>query len=97
MWKASDVFKPGVRLDYRWRDDIDGEDASLKVPIPGFPYPAPVKAILAVAAGSHALRATTACRGLVRRGGLFTPLYLDLHGPQSSEKFHFSLEIGTSF
>ena len=25
------------------------------------------------------------------------PLYLDLHGPQSSEKFHFSLEIGTSF
>ena len=27
MWKASGVFKPGVRLDYRWRDNIDGEDA----------------------------------------------------------------------
>ena len=25
------------------------------------------------------------------------PIYLDLHGPQSSEKFHFNLEIGTSF
>jgi len=25
------------------------------------------------------------------------PLYLDLNGPQSSEKYHFSIEIGTSF
>jgi len=25
------------------------------------------------------------------------PIYLDLNGPQSSEKFHFALEIGTSF
>ena len=25
------------------------------------------------------------------------PIYLDLSGPQTSEKFHFSIEIGTSF
>ena len=25
------------------------------------------------------------------------PLYLDLNGPQSSEKYHFTLEVGTSF
>ena len=25
------------------------------------------------------------------------PLFLDLNGPQSSEKYHLSLEVGTSF
>ena len=27
MWKGASVLRPGVRLDYRWRDQIDGEDA----------------------------------------------------------------------
>jgi hypothetical protein len=73
--ESSDVFKPGVRLDYRWRDDIDGEDASLRVPIPGFPYPAPVTNPNTF--GGEQLDLTlfarlAVCRGLVRRGGLFT-------------------------
>ena len=25
------------------------------------------------------------------------PIYFDLNGPQASEQFHFSLEVGTSF
>ena len=100
MWKASDVFKPGVRLDYRWRDDIDGEDASLRVPIPGFPYPAPVTHPNTF--GGEQLDLTLFARlplaeGWYVEAAYSQPLYLDLHGPQSSEKFHFSFEIGTSF
>jgi hypothetical protein len=100
MWKASSAFKPGVRLDYRWRDDIDGEDASVRVPIPGFPYPAPVTNPNTF--GGEQLDLTLFARlpfaeGWYVEAAYSQPLYLDLHGPQSSEKFHFSLEIGTSF
>ena len=100
MWKASSVIQPGVRLDYRWRDDIDGEDASLSVPIPAFPYPAPVTNPQAF--GGQQLDLTVFARlplasGWYVEGAYSQPLYLDLNGPQSSEKFHFSIEIGTSF
>lgn len=100
MWKASSVIQPGVRLDYRWRDDIDGEDASLSVPIPAFPYPAPVTNPQAF--GGEQLDFTMFARlplasGWYVEGAYSQPLYLDLNGPQSSEKFHFSIEIGTSF
>ena len=100
MWKASSVIQPGVRLDYRWRDDIDGEDASLSVPIPAFPYPAPVTNPQAF--GGEQLDLTVFARlplasGWYVEGAYSQPLYLDLNGPQSSEKFHFSIEIGTSF
>lgn len=100
MWKASSVIQPGVRLDYRWRDDIDGEDASLSVPIPAFPYPAPVTNPQAF--GGEQLDFTVFARlplasGWYVEGAYSQPLYLDLNGPQSSEKFHFSIEIGTSF
>ena len=100
MWKASSVIQPGVRLDYRWRDDIDGEDASLSVPIPAFPYPAPVTNPQAF--GGEQLDLTVFARlplasGWYVEGAYSQPLHLDLNGPQSSEKFHFSIEIGTSF
>ena len=39
MWKGASAFTPGVRLDYRWRDDIDGEDASLRVSEPRLSLP----------------------------------------------------------
>ena len=38
---ASELLS-GMRLHYRWRDTITGQDAALLVPNPQFPYPAPV-------------------------------------------------------
>ena len=100
MWNGFSAVKPGIRLDYRWRDDIHGEDASLRVPIPGFPYPAPVTNPNAF--GGEQLDLT----GFLRvpfadkwyaEVSYARPIFLDLNGPQSSEKYHFSFEIGTSF
>ena len=42
MWKGSSAVRPGIHLDYRWKGNIDGEDVSLRVPNPAFPYRAPV-------------------------------------------------------
>ena len=42
MWKGASAVRPGIRLDYRWQGDINGEDVSRRVPNPVFPYPAPV-------------------------------------------------------
>lgn len=100
MWKGSSVIKPGVRLDYRWRDDIHGEDESLKVPIPAFPYPAPVTNPNTF--GGDQVDLTFFVRlpfsdKWYAEASYAQPIYLDLNGPQSSEKFHFTLEIGTSF
>jgi len=100
MWKGDLVIKPGVRLDYRWRDDIRGEDESLKVPIPAFPYPAPVTNPNAF--GGDQVDLTFFVRlpfsdKWYAEASYAQPIYLDLNGPQSSEKFHFALEIGTSF
>ena len=41
-WAGGELFEPGMRLSYRWQGDISGEDVSLSVPNPTFPYPAPV-------------------------------------------------------
>ena len=100
MWNSWSAVKPGIRLDYRWRDDIDGEDLSLRVPIPAFPYPAPVTNPSAF--GGEQLDFTVFLRVPFASqwyGELSyaRPLFLDLNGPQSSEKYHFSLELGTSF
>ena len=100
MWKGASAFTPGVRFDYRWRDDIDGEDASLRVPIPAFPYPAPVTNPNAFGGEQVDLTAfvrVPLARGWYAEASYAQPIYLDLNGPQSSEKYHFSIEIGTSF
>ena len=100
MWKGASAFKPGVRLDYRWRDDIAGEDASLRVPVPAFPYPAPVTNPSALGGEQVDLTAfvrVPLTKGWYAEASYAQPIYLDLNGPQSSEKYHFSLEIGTSF
>ena len=100
VWKGASALRPGVRLDYRWRDEIHGEDASLRVPIPAFPYPAPVTNPNAF--GGEQVDVTLFARlpfaaGWYAEATYAQPIYLDLNGPQSSQKYHFSIEIGTSF
>jgi hypothetical protein len=100
MWNGSSVLKPGVRLDYRWRDDIHGEDALLRVANLTFPYPAPVTNPNAF--GGKQLDVEVFLRmpfadKWYAKVSYARPLFLDLHGPQSSEKYHLSLEVGTSF
>ena len=100
MWNGWSEVRPGVRLDYRWRDDIKGEDASLRVPVPAFPYPAPVTNPSAF--GGEQLDLTVFLRMpfadyWYAELSYARPLLLDLNGPQSSEKYHFSFEVGTSF
>ena len=99
MWKGAAAFKPGVRINYRWRDDIDGEDASLRVSIPGFPYPSPVANPNAF--GGEQVDLTDFVRipptkSWYVEASYAQPIYLDLNVPQASEKYHF-IEVGTSF
>ena len=100
MWKGASVVRPGIRLDYRWQGDIDGEDVSLRVPNPAFPYPAPVTNPNAF--GGDQIDLTVFARAPFAdswyvEAAYSQPIYLDLSGPQTSEKFHFSIEVGTSF
>ena len=86
--------------DYRWRGTIAGQDETLLVPNPQFPYPAPVTNPSAF--GGEQIDLTVFVRfpfadGWYAEASYAQPLYLDLNGPQSSEKYHFSIEIGTSF
>ena len=100
QWKGFTAFSPGMRLHYRWRGRIAGQDAALLVPNPQFPYPAPVTNPSAF--GGEQIDLTVFVRfplanGWYTEASYAQPLYLDLNGPQSSEKYHFSIEIGTSF
>ena len=100
QWKGFTGFSPGMRLDYRWRGTIAGQDETLLVPNPQFPYPAPVTNPSAF--GGEQIDLTVFVRfpfagGWYAEASYAQPLYLDLNGPQSSEKYHFSIEIGTSF
>jgi hypothetical protein len=95
-----DLFSIGMKLDYVWRDSIHGEDEALSVPNPAFPYPAAV--VNPDAFGGEQVDLTVFSRidispywyGEVRYS---RPVYLDLNGPQSAEKYHFSVELGTYF
>jgi hypothetical protein len=100
QWKGFTAFSPGMRLHYRWRGTIAGQDATLLVPNPTFPYPAPVTNPGAF--GGEQIDLTAFVRfpfanGWYTEASYSQPIYLDLNGPQSSEKYHFSIEIGTSF
>ncbi len=73
---------------------------SLRVPNPTFPYPAPVTNPNAF--GGDQIDLTVFARAPFAdswhvEAAYSQPIYLDLSGPQTSEKFHFSIEIGTSF
>jgi hypothetical protein len=70
------------------------------VPNPAFPYPAPVTNPLAFGGEQIDLSGflrLSLDKGWYIEAAYAQPLYLDLNGPQSSEKYHFTLEIGTSF
>ena len=100
MWTGGEAWSPGIRLDYRWQDEISGEDVSLKVPNPAFPYPAPVTNP-SVFGGEQIdvmlfIRVPLGERWYID-ASYARPVYLDLNGPQSSEKHHFNIELGTSF
>ena len=95
------LIEPGIRLAYRWQGKISGEDTDLSVPIPAFPYPAPVADPNDF--GGQQVDLAIFARLPVGNSGWFIsaeysePLYLNLNGPQSSEKFHANITIGTSF
>jgi hypothetical protein len=70
------------------------------VPVPAFPYPAPVTNPGAF--GGEQIDLTAFVRvplasAWYAEAAYAKPIYLDLNGPQSSQKYHFSIEIGTSF
>ena len=93
-------LKPSVRLDYRWQDQIQGHDQTLSVPNPNFPYPAPVADPTAF--GGEQIEFTLAAEFNIDgswfvRGEYSEPLWLDLNGPQTAEKYHFALTLGTAF
>jgi hypothetical protein len=99
-WNGGELVEPGVRLSYRWQGDISGEDVSLRVPNPAFPYPAPV--VDPTAFGGQQLDlAVYVDVELAAHWNLRVeysrPLWLNLNGPQSAEKFHLGLSIGTTF
>jgi len=95
------LIEPGVRLSYRWQGQISGEDSDLSVPNPAFPYPAPV--VDPSDFGGQQVDLAVFARLPLGSDGWFVeatysePVYLDLNGPQTSEKFHANITIGTSF
>jgi hypothetical protein len=95
------VLRPGLRLTYRWQGTIQGQDTSLSIPNPVFPYPAPV--VDPDDFGGEQidlagyLEADLGGQGWTARLEYSRPVFLDLNGPQSAEDFHVSLKIGTSF
>lgn len=97
---ASESIKLGMRTDYISRGKIDGSDTSLTVPIPGFPYPAPV--VDPNAFGGEqvdvtlyvALNLSQDWRMKLRYK---QPVWLDLNGPQSALDRHVSISVSTSF
>ena len=84
---VSQSFDIGFRADYVVRDKIRGGDESLTVPIPGFPFPAPV--VNPGDFGGTQIDATLyATSKLSERTRLRVrykvPVWLDLNGPQSA-------------
>ena len=74
-----------MRLSYRWQGDISGEDVSLSVPNPTFPYPAPV--VDPTAFGGQQLDLAVYIDLKVAahwnlRAEYSQPLWLNLNGPQ---------------
>lgn len=95
------AFRPGVKLAYQWQGKISGEDATLRIPNPAYPYPAPVVDPDAFGGQqvdfSVYLDADLGVDGWSARVEYSRPVYLDLNGPQTAEDYHLSLTLGTDF
>lgn len=93
-------FRPGVRLGYSWQDEIDGEDASLSIPNPAFPYPAPVTDPSAFGGQKIDLSVYVdfpIVASWSGRIGYTKPIWFDLNGPQSAQNYHLALTLTTGF
>ena len=89
-----------ISLSYISRGKIDGGDTSLTVPIPSFPYPAPV--VDPNAFGGEQLDVTlyvalNLSRDWRMKFRYKQPTLLDLNGPQSALDRHVSISVSTSF
>jgi hypothetical protein len=93
-------FRPGVRLGYSWQDEIDGEDASLSIPNPAFPYPAPVTDPSAFGGQQIDLSVYVdfpIAASWSGRIGYTKPIWFDLNGPQSAQNYHLAFTLTTGF
>ena len=97
---ASESIKVGMRTDYISRGKIDGGDTSLTVPIPSFPYPAPVvdtNAFEGERLGVTRYAALNLSKDWRMKFRYKQPAWLDLNGPQSALDQHVSISVSTSF
>ena len=90
----------GIRADYLSRGMIRGEDESLTVPIPGFPYPAPV--VDPNAFGGDQIDISVYLSATIfeewrLRLRYERPAWLDLNGPQSALDQTLGISISTNF
>ena len=91
---------PGVKVSYSWQGEIDGEDASLSIPNPVFPYPAPVTDPRAF--GGQQIDLTLYVdvdvgKNWSGRLSYSRPVWLDLNGPQSAQNYHVGITVTTGF
>lgn len=99
-WQLSEAVDIGVRADFLSREKIEGGDDSLTVPVPGFPYPAPV--VDPTAFGGEQIDmgifATFQLNDDWRlRVKYERPLWLNLNGPQSALDQTFSIGMSTQW
>ena len=90
----------GIRADYQSRGKIRGEDESLTVPIPGFPYPAPV--VDPDAFGGDQINISVYLTATVFESWQLRlryerPAWLDLNGPQSALDHTLGINLSTNF
>ncbi len=99
-WSNLGQFEPGIRLNYKWQGEISGNDTSLLLPNPRFPYPAPV--VDPTAFGGQQLDlavfvSVDVAADWTLRAEYSRPLWLNLNGPQSAENYHLTLGVSTTF
>ena len=93
-------FTLGIRAEYKSRGKIRGGDDSLTVPIPGFPFPAPV--VDPNAFGGDQINASVYLTANIADDWRFRlryerPVWLDLNGPQTALHNAVSVGLSTNF
>ena len=99
-WSSFGRWEPGLGVSYRWQDKISGDDTSLLLPNPQFPYPAPVvdpNAFGGQQVNVSAFLSIDLSANWNFRAEYSRPVWLDLNGPQSAEDYRLSLGISTTF
>ena len=99
-WRELGRFRPGIRVNYRWQGEISGDDVSLLLPNPRFPYPAPV--VDPTAFGGQQIDVSVfADVDLSDDWSVYAeysrPVWFNLNGPQSAENFHLTIGLSTTF